>query len=84
MYNQYYLIEYIIVMESKKDKFKRLANARVNNTMKQLDLIGNLSNSTSYNYTDEDVKKILSTLNQKVKEVGFKFQESLKKEKFEL
>ncbi|MBT4208268.1 hypothetical protein HOE22_07980 [Candidatus Woesearchaeota archaeon] len=71
-------------MESKEDKFKRLANARVNSAIKQLDLIGNLSNSASYNYTDEDVRKILGTLNQKVKEVSFKFQEILKKEKFKL
>ena len=71
-------------MESKEDKFKRLANARVNSAIKQLDPIGNLSNSASYNYTDEDVRKILGTLNQKVKEVSFKFQEILKKEKFKL
>jgi len=72
------------MMESKEDKFKRLANARVNNTIKQLDLIGNLSNSSSYDYSDDEVRKIVSTLNQKVKEVSFKFQESLKKEKFKL
>ena len=76
--------KYINIMESKEDKFKRLANARVNNAIKQLDLIGNLSNSASYDYSDDEVKKIISTLNQKVKEVSFKFQESLKKEKFKL
>ena len=90
--NKYYLTSYITpknnkyinIMESKEDKFKRLANARVNNAIKQLDLIGNLSNSASYDYSDDEVKKIISTLNQKVKEVSFKFQESLKKEKFKL
>jgi len=76
--------KYINIMESKEDKFKRLANARVNNTIKQLELIGNLSNSSSYGYTDDEVRKIMSTLNQKVKEISFKFQESLKKEKFKL
>jgi len=76
--------KYINIMETKEDKFKRLANARVNNTIKQLELIGNLSNSSSYDYTDDEVRKIMSTLNQKVKEISFKFQESLKKEKFKL
>jgi hypothetical protein len=71
-------------METKEDKFKRLANARVNNAIKQLELIGNLSNSSSYDYTDDEVRKIMGTLNQKVKEISFKFQESLKKEKFKL
>ena len=76
--------KYINIMESKEEKFKRLANARVNNAIKQLDLIGNLSNSSSYNYSDDEVRRIMSTLNQKVKEISFKFQESLKKEKFKL
>lgn len=76
--------KYTNIMESKEDKFKRLANARVNNAIKQLELIGNLSNSSSYDYTDDEVRKIMNTLNQKVKEISFKFQESLKKEKFKL
>ena len=76
--------KYINIMESKEDKFKRLANARVNNAIKQLDLIGNLSNSASYDYTDDEVRKIMGTLNQKVKEISFKFQKSLKKEEFKL
>jgi hypothetical protein len=76
--------KYFNIMESKEDKFKRLANARVNNAIKQLELIGNLSNSASYDYTNNEVRKIMGTLNQKVKEINFKFQEGLKKEKFKL
>jgi len=76
--------KYVNIMETKEDKFKRLANARVNNAIKQLELIGNLSNSSSYDYTADEVRKIMGTLNQKVKEISFKFQESLKKEKFKL
>ncbi len=76
--------KYFNIMESKEDKFKRLANARVNNAIKQLELIGNLSNSASYDYTDDEVRKIMGTLNQKVKEISFKFQEGLKKERFKL
>ena len=71
-------------MESKEDKFKRLANTRVNNAIKQLDLIGNLSNLSSYSYTDNEVKKIMSTLSQKMKEISFKFQKNLKKDSFKL
>lgn len=71
-------------MESKEDKFKRLANARVNNAIKQMDLIGNLSNPATYSYSDDEVKKIINILNQKVREVGFRFQECLKTEKFKL
>ncbi|MBL7003935.1 MAG: hypothetical protein ISR69_07915 [Gammaproteobacteria bacterium] len=71
-------------MESKEDKFKRLANSRVNNAIKQLDLIGNLSNLASYDYSDDEVRKIMGTLSQKIKEINFKFQKNLKKDSFRL
>ena len=67
-------------METKEDKFKRLANARVNNAIKQLELIGNLSNSSSYDYTDDEVRKIMGTLNQKVKEIRNNNQQALDKQ----
>ena len=70
-------------METKEDKFKRLANVRVNNAIKQLDLIGNLSNSASYSYTDEEVKKVINTLSQKIKEINLRFTKNSKK-KFRL
>lgn len=76
--------KYINIMESKEDKFKRLANSRVNNAIKQLDLIGNLSNLASYDYSDDEVRKIMGTLSQKIKEINFKFQKNLKKDSFRL
>lgn len=62
-------------MESKRDKFKRLANIRVNNTLKGLDLIGNLSNSSNYDYSDDDVRKIFNSINSRIKDVQNKFKE---------
>ncbi len=62
-------------MESKRDKFKRLANIRVNNTLKVLDLIGNLSNSSNYDYSDEEIRKIFNSINSKIKDVQSKFKE---------
>ena len=40
--------------------------------------------NTNKTVSDDEVRKIMSTLNQKVKEIGLKFQESLKKENFKL
>ncbi len=45
-------------MESKRDKFKRLAEKRVNNAIKSINLVGNLSNKNIYDYTDDDVSRI--------------------------
>lgn len=43
-------------------KFVELAEKRVAKTIKDMRLIGNLSNRSNYTYTDEDVKKILKAL----------------------
>ncbi|PYD89959.1 hypothetical protein DNF23_25065 [Pseudomonas syringae pv. pisi] len=47
-------------------KFIELANARVARAIKDLRLIGNLSNRKNYEYTDEEAKKILKVLEAEV------------------
>ena len=42
-----------------RDKFVELANKRVTRVIKDLRLVGNLSNRRIYEYTEEDAKKIL-------------------------
>lgn len=49
-------------MRDKREKFVQLAEARVNKTLKDLQLIGNLSNRSAYEFTDADVRKIFSAL----------------------
>ena len=49
--------------ESKNDKFKRIATKRVQNAISKIGCIGNLS-SSAYEYSQEEVDKIFSTLQQ--------------------
>lgn len=49
-------------MRNKRQKFVDLAEARVNKALKDLQLIGNLSNRSAYEFTDADIRKIFSTL----------------------
>lgn len=49
-------------MSTKREKFVELAQARVNKTLKDLQLIGNLSNRAAYEFTDADIKKMFSAL----------------------
>lgn len=49
-------------MNQKRDKFVELAEARVNRALKDLQLIGNLSNRSAYEFTDSDIRKIFSAL----------------------
>jgi hypothetical protein len=66
--------------ESKEDKFKRLASSRVNNAVAKIALIGNLSSTSSYAYTAEQVEKILGALRGAVEEVEKKFQKGLSRQ----
>ena len=49
-----------------REKFVRLATKRVNGAIKAINVIGNLSNKYSYDYTDEDVEKIFEALQEKL------------------
>jgi hypothetical protein len=52
--------------ENDREKFVNLAQARVNKTLKDIQLIGNLSNRSNYDYTDEDVTKIFRVLHEEI------------------
>ncbi|ESZ12674.1 hypothetical protein X735_21290 [Mesorhizobium sp. L2C085B000] len=49
-------------MRDKREKFVGLAEARVSKTLKDLQLVGNLSNRAAYEFTDSDVRKIFGAL----------------------
>jgi len=72
-------------VESKHDKFKRLATQRVANALKKIELIGNLS-SSGYEYEPEEVDKIFSALQQTLDNTRNRFSKVKKEEtkKFEL
>lgn len=62
-------------MSVKMAKFERLAERRVTNTIKQLRLIGNLSNKANYDYTESHVQQIMAALNREVEVLKSKFKE---------
>ncbi len=69
--------------ETKRDKFKRLCESRMTNTLKQIELLGNLSNTNAYEYNDEDIDKMIKTLRKAISELQQTFKEESKK-KFKL
>lgn len=62
--------------EKDREKFVELATKRVNNALKAIQLIGNLSNKSNYDYTEADVDKIFSALNREVKACRERFYPS--------
>lgn len=66
--------------ETPHDKFRRLAEARVNRALGDIRLIGNLSNRNNYDYTSEEVDKIFKALDSELKQVRVRFLEGARKE----
>lgn len=60
--------------EADRNKFVELAEKRVNRAIKDIKLIGNLSNRSNYSYTDKDAKAICSALKKAVDEVKARFE----------
>ena len=61
-------------IESKSDRFVRIAEARTNKIIDMIQLLGNCSNRTTYEYTKEDVKKIFGAIENELKAAKAKFE----------
>ena len=57
-----------------REKFVRLANRRVNAAIKAIHLVGNLSNRSNYDYTEDDVRKIFAALNRELRQCRKRFE----------
>ena len=75
-------------MENKKENFTRISENRVSKILVLLSQLTNLSNSSYYEYTDEDIEKIFTAIEEetkKSKEMLLKGKNNKKRQKrFEL
>jgi hypothetical protein len=62
----------------KQKKFVELAEMRVNSAIKNIHLIGNLSNKKNYVYTDEQANKVIAVLDGELRELKAKFKTASK------
>jgi len=61
-------------MSTKRGNFVRLAEARVTKALKSIKVIGNLSNRTNYEYTEQDVNKIVNALQAEINLMKSRFK----------
>lgn len=71
------------IQETPHERFKRLASKRTNEVLRRLKILGNCANRQVYEYTNEDIEKIFSTIEKRAKEIKAKFRIS-KQEDFTL
>jgi len=65
----------------KRDSFVRLAEKRVERAVRDVELIGNLSNTSSYEYSDKDVAAIFRALDEAIKSSKQRFSDGLNRRK---
>ena len=63
-----------MVAETSRDKFVRLAEARVNSLIRIVRLLGNLSNRSNYSYSASDVDKIFRSIEKELKDAKARFR----------
>ncbi len=61
--------------ETKREKFVRLAEARTNKIIDMIHLLGNCSNAGTYEYTQQDVEKIFTAIDNAIRESKKKFSQ---------
>lgn len=71
-------------MEEKRNRFRRVAENRTNRIIESIRLLGNCSNRSNYEYTEDDIKKIFSAIENELRETKQKYHTKAKNHKFEL
>jgi hypothetical protein len=61
------------MVNKKREKFLELANKRMTNALHQIELVGNLSNRSAYEYDKKDAAKIIKVLEESVADVKRRF-----------
>ncbi len=65
-----------MVERDKRQKFEELAEKRVNKAIKDLRLIGNLSNRNNYSFDVGDVRKIMKALDEEMRALKGRFAQT--------
>jgi hypothetical protein len=64
----------MVAQETKAQKFERIAERRVNETLRAFRLLGNLADRRNYEYTSDQVTKIFSALDHEYRALRSRFK----------
>ena len=68
------------VNETKQNRFKRLAKQRGDRILKDVQLLGNLSNKGNYSYSEDEVRKLFTPLEEELKTAKMRFMTNRRRE----
>ena len=61
-------------METRDQRFKRIAEKRTGRILEDIRILANCSNKSTYSYTEEDVNKIFRAIEEELKHAKTKFK----------
>lgn len=68
-------------METKKERFIRIAESRTNKIIEMIRLLANCANKSNYDYDEKEINYIFSTLKRELNDAQEKFNSNNKKNK---
>jgi len=63
----------VVCEETRAQRFKRIATKRTNDIIRRIRTLGNCSNRSAYDYTEQDINKIFSAIERELKQVRARF-----------
>lgn len=70
--------------ETKRDRFRRLAQRRTNQVIKRLKILGNCADKGRYEYGKEDMERIFTAIDRRLNKTKAKFDLPIDREEFKL
>ncbi len=61
-------------MKTKRERFTKVASYRTNLVIKYLKLLGNCSNKNNYDYTDSEISKVFSAIDEQIRIAKLRFK----------
>ena len=63
--------------KSKRERFEKVAGARVQMVLEKLDNLSNCANKRNYEFNNQDIDKMFKAINEKLKMIRLKFESEL-------
>ena len=61
------------MLETRKERFNRLATSRTNEIIDKIRILGNCSNKSTYEYSESEISKIFRAIDNELRETKKKF-----------
>ena len=73
-----------IETEARTSRFRRIAEKRTNELIRRIQLLGNCSNRSSYDYSEQEVNKIFNAIDKELRQAKARFTFSKRGQIFKL